>query len=672
MRLLINRHLKSISKATVKIEKRLSNRNSLAMAQINATMLAILIALGATVTIYYNDRLREKKKPVFYDASRVNELHFPISFVRPSSSFPFPKDAEDSVELANAMLKLVDCVGYKSPNEVIICDDVVARASTIYSIMNVVSHRNPFPFYPVEKGNIFNQTSYVQFENIEDIRRWNKNLQRVARALRLPIDMLINRPQIGDKFLSSLPYLRVYEKYFGRIDLHAVERDFKSDLQRVFEISNLVEHSLRDYDRLKKKLPNIQLIVLFFLFWIIVLFLGVVYPIFKERSKASIYVWVPITFYVAVFIFIILMINEKPKNLASFNIKKVYFHVKQKIFKSEQASFMGLGDLPGGDFGSSARGISADGSVVVGNSLSLAGGEAFRWTADTGMVGLGDLSGGIFKSVARASSADGSIIVGMGTSSLSTPNEEAFRWTEISGMIGLGDLPGDPFRSEAFSISADGIKIVGRTWITGSDQRAFLWTEADGMVDLGTFPGESVSEAYGISADGSVIVGWGASIGTSLEAFRWTESTGMVGLGRFNSGADSLVISDSFAYNISADGSTIVGTAGVCGKAFRWKKETGMVAISGCGGRANAASYDGSIVVGQARSLGEKEAIIWDETNGTRKLEEVLTNEFGIDLMDFELKEACDISDDGTVIVGWGTNLQGLEEAWIVKILRQP
>ena len=79
-------------------------------------------------------------------------------------------------------------------------------------------------------------------------------------------------------------------------------------------------------------------------------------------------------------------------------------------------SFSGLGDLPGGQTFSFPHGVSADGSVVVGNSDSTLGREAFRWTSDSGMVGLGYLSEtvgyGSPYSVASSVSADGSVIVG--------------------------------------------------------------------------------------------------------------------------------------------------------------------------------------------------------------------------------------------------------------------
>ena len=78
--------------------------------------------------------------------------------------------------------------------------------------------------------------------------------------------------------------------------------------------------------------------------------------------------------------------------------------------------FTGLGDLPGGSFFSTAQDVSADGLVVVGFSSSdfsaatAAQAEAFRWTADEGMVGLGDLPGGGNGSEAADVSADGSVI----------------------------------------------------------------------------------------------------------------------------------------------------------------------------------------------------------------------------------------------------------------------
>ena len=93
----------------------------------------------------------------------------------------------------------------------------------------------------------------------------------------------------------------------------------------------------------------------------------------------------------------------------------------------------GLGDLEGGLVKSQANAVNSDGSVVVGYSESANGGEAFYWTQAGGMVSLGSLSGGMvvsgtltrrnFQSKASAVNPDGSVVVGQ---SKSTSGLEAF------------------------------------------------------------------------------------------------------------------------------------------------------------------------------------------------------------------------------------------------------
>ena len=109
--------------------------------------------------------------------------------------------------------------------------------------------------------------------------------------------------------------------------------------------------------------------------------------------------------------------------------------------------FIGLGDLPGGDFSSTGWDVSADGTTVVGGGRSENGREAMRWTAQSGMVGLGVLPGDHYTSIAHDVSGSGSVVVGwsMGGSG----QQEAFRWTAAEQMVGLGDLPGGYFESAA-------------------------------------------------------------------------------------------------------------------------------------------------------------------------------------------------------------------------------
>ncbi len=173
----------------------------------------------------------------------------------------------------------------------------------------------------------------------------------------------------------------------------------------------------------------------------------------------------------------------------------------------------GLGFLSGYN-SSIARGVSSDGSVIVGYvcnpSPCLAAGQAFRWINGT-MSGLGFLPGGN-GSTAFGVSLDGSVVVGFSVDA-TTGNHRAFRWTTANGMSDLGISASN--NSAANAVNADGSVVVGDSNTTGGG--AFRWTAADGarsIADLLTaagvnFAGWSLASTTGVSADGTVIIGFG-------------------------------------------------------------------------------------------------------------------------------------------------------------------
>ncbi len=336
--------------------------------------------------------------------------------------------------------------------------------------------------------------------------------------------------------------------------------------------------------------------------------------------------------------------------------------------RAQETSFNGLGDLPGSDFDSKAYSTSAEGLVVVGESNSANGDEAFRWTEAGGLVGLGDLPGGTFLSKANFTSVDGAVVVGQ---SQSAQGLEAFRWTEAGGMVGLGGLPGGTFFfSRALSMSADGSVVVGESQ-SANGFEAFRWEDGT-MTGLGDLPGDLFfSQAYAISADGNVIAGQSRS-SNGPEAFRWTEAGGLVGLGDLPGGTFFSVV-----YSASADGNVLAGwgqsAEGI--EAFRWEDGT-MTGLGDLPGSfffsvALATSSDGSVVVGYSEADPQGyHAFLWTEADGMRDLKEILENDYGLDLTSWKLSLAYDISDDGTAIVGYGTNPNGGTEAWRAAGLR--
>jgi probable HAF family extracellular repeat protein len=156
-----------------------------------------------------------------------------------------------------------------------------------------------------------------------------------------------------------------------------------------------------------------------------------------------------------------------------------------------------MGDLPGGTFSSSAKGISADGKVIVGFGTTSYGEEAFRWTEETGMVSLGNLPDKSFKkSWVNKVSADGNVIVGYGDPVGQGWNTyKGFVWISSAGMREIGTLDTSS-RSMAFCVSANGTIIAG-----DGGPAAFRWAKESQTNRMGVLPGRTHSRIIGMSAD---------------------------------------------------------------------------------------------------------------------------------------------------------------------------
>jgi uncharacterized membrane protein len=137
---------------------------------------------------------------------------------------------------------------------------------------------------------------------------------------------------------------------------------------------------------------------------------------------------------------------------------------------------------------------------------------------------------------------------------------------------------------------------------------------------------------------------------------------------------------NSIAYAVSGDGSVVVGR-GYSGaydpythEAFRWTQATGLERLGfiPCNdwSIAHAVTADGSIIVGDPETNQGDCAFIWDRQRGIRRLHEVLTDDYGLDLSGWQLSAARGISKDGNTIVGYGLNPAGQLEAWIATGLR--
>jgi probable HAF family extracellular repeat protein len=304
-----------------------------------------------------------------------------------------------------------------------------------------------------------------------------------------------------------------------------------------------------------------------------------------------------------------------------------------------------------------ATGVSGDGSVVVGNWRGQLNFEPYRWTRSEGAVPLlpPGYSHGLpweDQSRANAISVDGSTVVG--TQNFPGPYYYGWRWRADTGMT-----PITPYASSYFAeaVSGDGTVIVGPK--RDSNFPGWRWSADEGLTNLAD------QQFNAVSGDGSVFAG-----GRVL----WSEQAGTVDLGDLPGGRDY-----TLTRAISADGTTVVGTSsssdGILeGEAFRWTAASGMVGLGDLPGSlsysvASGVSGDGSIVVGSGYAENYVQAaFLWTNDLGMVDFRDYLVSQ-GVDhLGGWTLGGATAISADGSTIVGWGTNPQGVTEGWVATI----
>jgi probable HAF family extracellular repeat protein len=358
--------------------------------------------------------------------------------------------------------------------------------------------------------------------------------------------------------------------------------------------------------------------------------------------------------------------------------------------RAQVPGFTGVGDLPGGAIESAALDVSADGLVVVGESESASGTQAFRWTPAGGMVGLGFLSGTNPYSSARAVSADGSVIAG--TSRGSDGVERAFRWSggSLTALNRFSCDSCDPV-TQGWGLSSNGLVVVGSAVArSGGTSPIHLdpvrWAGGGTAIsDLGNLAGpQEAGEAFGASATGSLIVGTHFS-NNGKDAFRW-QGSGLVALPSITGG--SVVAASAFA--VSDDGTTIVGTSNQSTvtlpggtvvaaepQAVRWTGASfgtllqlgSLPGAAAVDSRALGVSSNGAIIVGSAADADlSQRAFIWDAAGGMRDLKTVLALDYGLDLTGWVLSEALAVSDvvaGDFSVVGRGIDPQGHPQGWL-------
>jgi len=320
------------------------------------------------------------------------------------------------------------------------------------------------------------------------------------------------------------------------------------------------------------------------------------------------------------------------------------------------------------------EGISGDGRVLVGYFVHPDGGVTGRahWPGQAWTL---PGRGGTYN-YARAVNRTGNVIVGEGNDADGI--SRAWRYSgdfQNGDFIELGTLAPQIAQSTSYArgVSDDGARVVGHS-IWQGNMHAYAWVEGatggvagnEQMYRLGELPnGNGRSVARGISGDGRYVVGYSDADATTGLAVRW-DIGDLDHIGIRNLGSLTGMAGSSIATAASYDGSVVVGeSADADGRirAFRWKEgatngvvdNPEMLDMGTLGGQeswAMAVTRDGVWAVGATLDEADTQlAFRWSEATGMESVADWLVRH-GVDMGDIALVMANGISDDGNIIIG--------------------
>jgi|GEM_PF-3374333 len=330
-----------------------------------------------------------------------------------------------------------------------------------------------------------------------------------------------------------------------------------------------------------------------------------------------------------------------------------------------QASFEPLGYVRPGAFNISAARVSGDGRLAVLTSIDKS--IAFQLhIADPsgGVRTVGPPPGHAGYFIIVDASRDGQRLPGWSGEPFSPYYAVPMVWSAGAGYLAPDPLGGQ-IEGWFAAISADGSTAVGDALFPWG-YVAVSWRVGEReLVPLSFPPGATDASASGVSGDGRIImgaVGWARQHSASV---RWRDGKVEVLEALPPPGAVR-----AYTQHLTPDARWALASIGLLTprgeeytRAGLYSDPTGYFILPGQDIRTHyhyGFTADARVVVGQRLlAFPESEAILWDPIHGFRTLWSIL-RAANVNLLGWQrLEGIADVSDDGTVVVGGGTNAAG-------------
>jgi hypothetical protein len=301
-------HVRSISRPTE-------------VAAIHATVLSILIGAFSAYFIYVHGEIREKQQEAMNKAEQINKIQFVRSAYLPRGREIFMAEGSKDIEgvrknlIELALLTSIQPGGTPiGDGHLKIPEDPAVRAERMLQIMNVVSHRYPFP-KAVEGSSQF-RPEPVQFTDILVLRQWINDLRDVLTVLKPVTHFLpLLYPGQVSPYLEALSVMEkenieksktdpVY-KIMGEVNPYIAFNNFINGMLQADEIYFSTLNALIRADNIQKNSISKPLFLVVLCGGLIVFIFGVILPLVSSRVNAFLYIYLPLTYYTFIYCAII-------------------------------------------------------------------------------------------------------------------------------------------------------------------------------------------------------------------------------------------------------------------------------------------------------------------------------------------------------------------------------
>jgi len=322
------------------------------------------------------------------------------------------------------------------------------------------------------------------------------------------------------------------------------------------------------------------------------------------------------------------------------------------------AIFEPIARVSGQDGACEARGISGDGSLVVGFCQdSSYTSVAFSWTNGV-MSPLEDGGGG---GEAYGVSTNGSIVVGKA-------GGYPAKWVNGTRQmhLTLAGTDDDDASGYIMDVSADGNRLAGYSTDPYHIYYWVYWGSAANALPTQFWHWAALQTFQSMADDGDLLVGSTYENGLYRAAY-FKISVGFT-LWFQDVGSDR----DHYAYAVSSNGSTVVGESHLMGdptqerEAVVWRNFMSPDLL-GVSGRADVVNANGTVIAGIGEFSGNSNAPYLWRDGDVVALQSALTS-VDADISGWTLTAIKGMSSDGSVLVGYGINPSGVVQAWRVVL----